>query len=188
MTAVFAAIVVVAGSLAAAAPASARPLDRGNFHDDLDDVFTDFCGVPGLTVALSGTADGSYLDNSHGRDGLVYSRESSRTDAIYTDVDNGAWVRVVSTGTGHDLQVTDNGDGTLTLTGFGAGNSVMYDSDGNVIAHDPGMTRVQFLIDDNDTPADPSDDEFLEFLGVVLGSTGLNADFCAANLAAYGIG
>jgi hypothetical protein len=38
-------------------------------------------------------------------------------------------------------------------------------------------------------PAAPSaDDEFLEFLGVLLGSTGRNADFCAANLEAYGIG
>ena len=95
---------------------------------------------------------------------------------------------MVSSGTGKDLQVTDNGNGTLTLTTFGAGNTFMYDSDGNLIAHDPGMTRVQILIDDNDTPADPSDDEFLEFLGVLLGSTGLNADFCAAQLEAYGLG
>jgi hypothetical protein len=179
---------VVVSSLAAAAPASARPLDRGIFHDELDDVFTDFCGVPGLTVALTGTADGSYLDNSHGPDGLVYSRGSTRVDATYTDVDSGAWVRVVTSGTGKDLHVTDNGDGTLTLTTFGSGNSVMYDSDGNVIARDPGMTRVQILLDDAGTPTDPSDDEFLEFLGVVLGSTGRNADFCAANLEAYGIG
>ncbi|MBW8752300.1 MAG: hypothetical protein JF565_12890 [Propionibacteriales bacterium] len=187
MTIALAATAVVLGSLGAVAPASARPLDSGRFHEILGDTFTDFCGVPGLTVALSGTVDGSFLDNSHGSDRLVYSRESSRVDATYTDVASGAWVRIVSNGTSHDLQVTDNGNGTLTITTFGAGNSFMYDSAGKVIAHDPGMTRVQILIDDNGTPADPNDDEFLDFLGVVLGSTGLNADFCAAQLAAYGL-
>jgi len=187
-TIALAATAVVLGSLGAVAPASARPLDSDHFHEILGDTFTDFCGVPGLTVALTGTVDGSYLDNSHGSDGLVYSRESSRVDATYTDVASGAWVRIVSNGTSHDLQVTDNGDGTLTITTFGAGNTFMYDADGNVIAHDPGMTRVQILIDDNGTPADPADDQFLDFLGVVLGSTGLNADFCAAQLEAYGLG
>jgi hypothetical protein len=184
---VAAAVVAAVGCLAAANPASARPLDRGHFHDVIDDVITDFCGVSGLTVALTGTVDGSYLDNSHGSDGLVYSRESARADVVYTNVDGGAWVRVVTTGTGRDLHVTDNGDGTLTLTTFGTGNGVMYDSDGNVIARDPGQTRVQILLDDNGTPTDPSDDEFLDFLGVVLGSTGVSDDFCAAQLEAYGV-
>jgi len=181
-------VAALAGCLALVAPASAQPLDSGHFHDVLDDVLTDFCGVSGLTVALTGTVDGSYLDNAHGADGLVYSRESTRADYTLTDVASGAWVRVVSAGTSRDLHVTDNGDGTLTLTNFGAGNSVMFDSAGKAIARDPGQTRVQILIDDNGTPADPTDDEFLEFLGIVLGSTGRNADFCAANLAAYGIG
>lgn len=183
----FAAAAVVLGVMASAAPASARPLDRGTFHDELDDVVTDFCGVSGLTVAVTGTADGSFLDNAHGSDGLVYSRESSRTDQVLTDVDNGAWVRVVTSEIGKDLHVTDNGDGTLTVTTFGSGNSVTYDSDGNVIARDPGQTRVQLLIDDNGTPSYPDDDEFLDFLGVLLGSTGLNADFCATTLEAFGI-
>jgi hypothetical protein len=179
---------LVAGSGAIAAPSSARPLDHGVFHDEFTDVYTNFCGVPGLTVSAAITADGSYLDNSHGRGGLVYSRESTRIEQVLTDVANGAWVKVVTRGTGKDLHVTDNGDGTLTLTNFGAGNTVMYDEAGDVIAHDPGQTRVQILIDHGGTPTDPSDDEFLEFLGVVLGSTGLNADLCAANLAAYELG
>jgi len=180
--------VLLAGSLAVAAPASARPLERGHFHDEDTLVFHDLCGVEGLTVTDEITADGSFNTVAHGPDGLYDGLEVSRRDQIITDVATGAWVRVTNSGiSSKDLQVIDNGDGTLTITNFGAGNTVMYDSDGNVIAHDPGMTRVQILVDDAGTPTDPSDDQFLEFLGVVLGSTGLNADFCAANLAAWGL-
>ncbi len=36
------------------------------------------------------------------------------------------------------------------------------------------------LVDNGGTPSDPSDDEFLKFLGVVKESTGRTDDFCAA--------
>ena len=79
-----------------------------------------------------------------------------------------------------DLKVTDNGDGTLTILVLGTGNFVVYDHDGKAIARNPGQVRFEILIDDGGTPQDPSDDEFLEFLGDVKGSTGRNDDFCAA--------
>src|SRR4051794_37616855 len=159
--------VLLAGSLTLTAPASARPLEKGHFHETDTPVFHDLCGVEGLTVTDEITPDGSFHTVAHGPDGLYYGLEVSRVEQIITDVATGAWVRVTNRGISKDLQVTDNGDGTLTITGFGAGNSVMYDSAGNVIAHDPGMTRVQILIDDAGTPTDPTDDQFLEFLGVV---------------------
>ena len=46
--------------------------------------------------------------------------------------------------------------------------------------------RFKILIDHGGTPTDPSDDEFLEFLGVVKESTGRSDDFCAAILEAIG--
>ena len=180
-------LLAVVGSVGAAVPAFSAPIERAQFHDDLDMVFSNFCGVSGLTVRVTGTVDGSFLLNSHGRDGLAYGHETTRSEQIITDVATGAWVRVVGSGMSKDLDVTDNGDGTLTVTTFGTGNAVMYDEAGNVIARDPGQTRAQILLDDGGTPADPSDDEFLEFLGVVLGSTGVSDDFCEAQLAAYGV-
>jgi len=81
-----------------------------------------------------------------------------------------------------DLKVTDNGDGTLTILVNAAGGQRIYGPDGKLLFRDPGMVRYEFLIDHNGTPTDPEDDEFLEFLGVVKGSTGLNEsegrDFC----------
>jgi hypothetical protein len=78
--------------------------------------------------------------------------------------------------------VTDNGDGTLTILLLSTGNAVLYGEDGKVIARDPGQIRVEILIDNGGTPTDPSDDEFIEFLGVVKESTGRSDDFCEAAL------
>lgn len=51
--------------------------------------------------------------------------------------------------------------------------------DGKALGRDPGQIRFKILIDTAGTPSDPSDDEFLAFLGVVKGSTGRSDDFCA---------
>ena len=46
----------------------------------------------------------------------------------------------------------------------------------------PGQIRFDILVDHGGTPTDPSDDEGLEFLGEVKGSTGRTDDYCAAAL------
>jgi hypothetical protein len=99
---------------------------------------------------------------------------------VLTSLANGKSVTQVSRDIDQDMLVTDNGDGTLTILAKSVGVDVLYSSDGEVLARNPGQTRVEVLIDHGGTPSDPSDDEFLEFLGVVKGSTGRNDDFCAA--------
>jgi hypothetical protein len=63
------------------------------------------------------------------------------------------------------------------------GGTRLYGPDGKVVLRDPGQIRFAFLIDHGGTPADPTDDVFLEDLGLVKGSTGRNdtegRDFCA---------
>ena len=77
--------------------------------------------------------------------------------------------------------MTDNGDGTLTILGLNAAKmSVVYGPDGKAIARGPGQIRFEVLIDNGGTPSDPSDDEELEFLGIVEGPTGRTDDFCEA--------
>ena len=46
----------------------------------------------------------------------------------------------------------------------------------------PGQVRSKLLFDHAGTPTDPSDDEFLGFLGSVKESTDRTDDFCAAAL------
>jgi hypothetical protein len=85
-----------------------------------------------------------------------------------------------------DPNVTDNGDGTLTILVLATGNDVLYGPDGKAIARNPGQIRFEVLIDHGGTPTDPLDDEFVADLGVVKGSTGRSDDFCAASVTALG--
>lgn len=83
-----------------------------------------------------------------------------------------------------DKTVTDNGDGTLTIVILATGNAVLYGANGKAIARNPGQLRFAILVDNAGTPTDPFDDEFIEDLGVLKGSTGRSDDFCTAAVAA----
>jgi hypothetical protein len=73
--------------------------------------------------------------------------------------------------------VTDNGHGTLTALTIFRGNGVLYGEGGKAIARDPGLVRVELLIDHGGTPTDPSDDQLID-MQVVGESTGRNDPFC----------
>jgi hypothetical protein len=177
------ALLAVATLTAAGGPAAAKPIDSGTFHEELDLVLTDFCGVTGLEIDLHVDTVFDYTVRSKGRDQLPYFSQLARGTRTFTNPDNDRTVTEVFNGLEKDLQVTDNGDGTFTILVLGTGNSTVTGTDGKAIARNPGQLRWEILIDNNDTPQDPSDDEFLEFLGDVKGSTGRTDDFCAAAVA-----
>ncbi len=76
-----------------------------------------------------------------------------------------------------DQKITDNGDGTITITGLAAGGETTFGPNGKLIFNNPGQVRYQVIIATNGTLDDPSDDHFISDLGVVFGSTGRNDDF-----------
>jgi hypothetical protein len=181
----FAAIIalgVVALTLAAAA--SAGQLFHETFHDEDTVTIEDFCGEQGLTVEDVFAFDGRVSAVPHGREGLVYFLERITGGNTFTNIANGKSVHDHITVLQKDQLVTNNGDGTLTITVLATGNAVLYDESGRVLARDPGQIRFQILIDDGGTPTDPDDDEFIADLGVVFGSTGRSDDFCEAALTA----
>ena len=170
-------------AIALAGPAGAQPLERGTFHDEFTDVIDDFCDVPGLTVQLDRVVDGKFLLNPHGPDGLAYYVESIQLADTWTNVESGNTVTVRERTLSKDQQVTDNGDGTLSILVLATGNFTVYGQDGTAIARNPGQVRFEVLIDNGGTPDDPFDDEFLEFVGFVKDSTGRSDDFCDAAVA-----
>jgi hypothetical protein len=157
-----------------------KPIESGTFHDEFTETFTNFCDVSGLTVDLAETVDGTFRIGSKGKAGLPYYTEHLEFRLVWTNVESGksasAWERSIS----KDLKVTDNGDGTSTVLVLATGNYTIYGSNGKAIARNPGQTRFRILLDNGGTPADPGDDEFLEFLGIDKESTGRSDDFCAA--------
>ena len=139
----------------------------------------DFCDVDGLTVQFATHRVGTVHAVPHGRDRLVYSGFNLKVTEVVTNLENGNSVRSFATIRDKDQRVTDNGDGTLTVLVLATGNSVLYGEDGKAIARNPGQVRYEILIDHGGAPTDPSDDEFVEFLGEVKGSTGRTDDYCA---------
>jgi hypothetical protein len=163
------------GLLAVAAtigPAWAKPLERVHFHDSSSEVLEGFCGD--LTVREDVEVDGTFLLNPHGPDGLAYGSENTHGTRSLTNLANDKTITSVFNVIFKDLKVTDNGDGTLTILVLATGGERWYGPDGQFLFANPGQTRFEVLIDHGGTPTDPSDDQFLEFLGVVKGSTGRN--------------
>ncbi|MGR0321079.1 hypothetical protein [Agromyces sp. ZXT2-3] len=173
----------LAASVLAAVPATARPLENVMF-DEMDSFTdTDFCGA-GLTVEVDSTSKVHILFNSRKPGAAPYFKANVVADTVYTGPGGVVTehVRIVD----KDLRITDNGDGTMTILVLATGNAAVYDESGTAIARNPGQVSYEVLVDYGDDIADPSDDEFLEFLGEVKGSTGRSDDFCAAVLPILG--
>ena len=173
-----AAVTLLAGASGGAAVA--KPIDSGTIHEEYSFAVTDFCGVDGLDVEIEGVNDLRFRLGSRGEAQLPYVLEQITGHQTLTNPDNDQFVTYSSRVIAKDLKVTDNGDGTSTILALATGNETWYGMDGKAIARNPGQGRWEVLIDNNGTPQDPSDDEFLEDLGDVKGSTGRTDDACAA--------
>ena len=76
---------------------------------------------------------------------------------------------VVNKGLGnHDVKVTPNGDGTLTVKSISPARVVLLGPDGHIELRFSGLTISEFLWDDAGTPEDQTDDEFLDTLSFDL--------------------
>ena len=179
-------VLVATAAIALAATASGggqlfrEPIDENEIR-----VEEDFCDVEGLTVEFHAVVEGRFRVNTHGRDGLVYFAENTRVTNTLTNVDNGNFVTEHVVVLGKDLSVTDNGDGTLTVVQLSTGNATVYNSSGKAIGRNPGQIRIEFVVDHNGTPTDPSDDVLLSET-LVKGSTGRSDDFCEVVVPALG--
>lgn len=165
-----------------AVTAQAKPLERERIHDSESVVHEDFCDVADLDVLEERSLYFNVMLNQRGKDKIAYFTGTIHGWTSWTNVANDKTLTVVDNFVDKDQKITDNDDGTLTILVLGAGSTKVYGPDGKLLFNDPGQTRFEVLIDHNGTPSDPSDDEFLEFLGVVKGSTGRNdlegRDFC----------
>jgi hypothetical protein len=160
-------------------PAGAAPLERVRLHETFDGVFDD-CGFP---VHFEFEQSINIVFNQRGRDQLAYWTATFRGTNRWTnaEVEDGPVFSEDFVGSDRDHRVTDNGDGTLTILVKFTGRS-FYALDGRRLFVDAGKGTFEVLIDHGGTPSDPSDDEFLEFLGgtePVGRSDTSGRDFCA---------
>ena len=164
----------ITGSVLASTPATAKPIDKGHFHD----VFTsDVYDCDGTQAQDSGHVSGNFVFNQRGSSAFPYYRESVHGSVATTNLDTGGTYTNVFTANGRDHKIVNNGDGTITITTFASGGSRFYDQNGKLVLKDPGQFRFAVDIDFNGTPGDPSDDvEVPDSFRVVRHSTG-HSDF-----------
>jgi hypothetical protein len=154
--------------------ATAQPIDKGHFHD----VFTsDVYDCNGTLAQDAVDVSGNFVFNQRGSSPFPYYRESVSGTVVTTNLDTGGTLTQVFTSNSRDHTITDNGDGTITITTFASGGARYYDADGNFVMKDPGQTRFAIDIDYNGTPGNPDDDVVVaDSFRIVRSSTG-NSDF-----------
>ncbi|MBM0124973.1 hypothetical protein [Pimelobacter simplex] len=172
---------LVAASVVPAATAVARPVEKGQFHDVFTSEVYDCDGTPAQD---SVDVRGSFVFNQRGSSPFPYFRDSVHGSVVTTNLDTGGTYTNVFTANSRDHTITDNGDGTITITVYASGGSRYYDADGDFVRKDPGQTRFAFDIDFMGTPGDPSDDvDVPGSFRIVRSSTGnsdfSDSDFCA---------
>ena len=146
---------IVAGTALVSAPAIARPIDKGHFHDVSKSQVYDCNGTPAQD---SGDVSGNFVFNQRGSSPFPYYGESVRGTVVTTNLSNGGTYTNIFTANSRDHKIVDNGDGTITITTFASGSSRFYDTNGKFVLKDPGEFRFAIDIDYNGTPGDPSDD------------------------------
>ncbi|HMG31874.1 MAG TPA: hypothetical protein VK585_17330 [Jiangellaceae bacterium] len=151
--------------VASVVPAAAAPIVNEHFHASESEVFDDFC--EDMAVLFQHEADIHELVKSRGPYGLIYFAANVRFVNSWTNLATGKTFAIEGTIRDMDQRVTDNGDGTLTILIKSAGKQKVYGPDGERLFLDAGIFSFEILVDHSGTPTDPSDDEFLDDLGVV---------------------
>ncbi|GAA3667955.1 hypothetical protein GCM10022237_29820 [Nocardioides ginsengisoli] len=172
---------LVAAGLVPAGTATAQPIDKGHFQD----AFTsDVYDCNGTLAQDSVEISGNFLFNQRGSSPFPYYRESVSGSVTTTNLATGGTFTNVFNANSRDHTITDNGDGTITITTFASGGGRYYDTNGNFVLKDPGQTRFAIDIDYNGTPGNPDDDVVVpDSFRIVRPSTGHSdfsgRDFCA---------
>lgn len=163
--------IVLASLLINDASSAASPPVRDAFVETWDYVDPNLCG---LAIHIRGEESVRLLINGRGPNGLPHFGARLKGSNSFTNLATGKSYSSGWAVNDKDLTVTDNGDGTLTLLVLRTGNEQWYDADGKLLFANTGQVRFEVLIDHGGTPTDPSDDVFLDDLGVVKDSTGRN--------------
>jgi hypothetical protein len=167
-------IAAIAAAAVTAVPADAQVFDKEHFHDSFVSDVYDCDGTPAVD---SGEVDGHLTAVQRGSSPFPYFREHFSGTVVTTNTDTGGTYTNVFVTNSHDHTITDNGDGTITITVNASGSSRYYDQFGNFVLKDPGSVRFAFDLDYNGTPGNPDDDtDVPNSFRIVHASTG-NSDF-----------
>jgi hypothetical protein len=187
-----AAIAALASTAVPAAAQTGPPQVQLHYTDTYDVLLPDpadptgqFCG--GLTnVPLHVEIDGYFSIKDHGpNQPAPYFADRFRSTLTYTNPETALTYTVVRVRQSKDLQIIDNGDGTLTLIGLNTGSLWAYGPDGQLLGRQNGLSRETFLVDTLGT-TDPTDDLLTAVGDPFIAGLVTTSDFCTDFLTATG--
>lgn len=141
--------------------ASAAVTEKGRIHETWVDVYE-----PGEEFPAGCTFDFRLADSLDAwinvtgvvrGDGIWYFNGTIQETETFTNLANGKTFTRVHSGSDRDQKITDNGDGTLTLTVQATGPNTYY-AGATRLFTDTGVVRYTLLIEHGGTLDDPSDD------------------------------
>ena len=159
--------------------ATAALLSNLHFEDSGSEPFT---SCEGIDAVVSWDDSIHEVAKTPGRAGLVYFSANVHGTTTFTNLDTGKTLTSLYNFTTRDQRVTDNGDGTLTITIAQPGPRRWYGSNGKLLFVNAGTFWFQVMVDHGGTPTDPSDDQEIEGSFVPVKDVGLDQtagrDFC----------
>jgi len=134
---------------------------------DFEETFTDFCGVTGLTVEANFTGHENVQIRSNPNKGeFPFFSVHVQFFDTWTGP-NGKVVTVEANRRARDIEIVDNGDGTITIHEKVTGAAVTITGPDGERSIDRGLAIFAFTVDYNGTPGDPEDDIFVSDDGIV---------------------
>lgn len=164
------------GAVSSAVPASAAPLWSEPFVASYQDTVEDWCGVKDLDVRVVGTATGWEGFKPGGKGPLGYFHSKVKVDEVHI-APNGVRTRYTAFVVDKDTFVYETRT-TIEVDALATGNATLYGPGGKAIARDPGQIRFHLSINKRTGQ---------QTFTLVRDSTGRTDDFCAAELAAFGV-
>ncbi len=167
---VLAMVAAAAASAVIAPSADARVVSKEHYtdtqsHIEQEEHGADFCPNVDFLVLFEGEIRGTFLAKTKGSGPFAYFADHFQDTSVYTNLENGKTLTIVSNTRAADQTIVDNGDGTITITAKATGRSFAYGPDGNRLFVDAGQSQFSFVIDYNGTPGNADDDVFVADLG-----------------------
>jgi len=136
------------------------PIEHGTYSFEFDFFVDDFCG--GVAVRIQGEFRGMTKLQPKKESPFAYFMDSGHGFHNYTNLATGKTVSTVTNAVIRDQELTDNGDGTLTVRFATSGREVVYGPGDRRPFNYAGTTWYVLTIDHAGTPFDPSDDVVLD--------------------------
>ena len=137
----------------------AAPIEQGRFDEQSSSIVRKYCGD--LRVLIDFHDQGVFVGRPAGKELFLRFTVSHHGGGTITNLATGRAFSYAWNYLEQDIQVTDNGDGTVSILSQVPGPETIYGPDGKLVLTNGGTMRLLTVIDYGGTPLDPTDDQFV---------------------------